>query len=65
VVLNDELKEVVRQAQSLQEISSRFRRAGMLYLQEQSIKKVAKGITSINEVIRMFSSKTKPRKKRS
>ena len=65
VVLNDELKEVVRQAQSLQEISSRFRRAGMLYLQEESIKKVAKGITSINEVIRMFSSKTKPRKKRS
>ncbi|RKY09247.1 MAG: hypothetical protein DRP66_02680 [Planctomycetota bacterium] len=65
VILNDELKEVVRQAQSLQEISSRFRRAGMLYLQEESIKKVAKGITSINEVIRMFSSKTKPRKKRS
>ncbi len=65
VVLNDELKEVVRQAQSLQEISSRFRRAGMLYLQEESIKKVAKGVTSINEVIRMFSSKTKPRKKRS
>ncbi|MCD6392731.1 MAG: Flp pilus assembly complex ATPase component TadA [Planctomycetes bacterium] len=65
VVLDDELKEVIRQAQSLQEISSRFRRAGMLYLQEESIKKVAKGITSINEVIRMFSSKTKPRKKRS
>ena len=65
VVLDDELKEVIRQAQSLQEISSRFRRAGMLYLQEESIKKVAKGITSINEVIRMFSSKAKPRKKRS
>jgi type II secretory ATPase GspE/PulE/Tfp pilus assembly ATPase PilB-like protein len=65
VILDDELKKVVRQAQSLQEISSRFRRAGMLYLQEESIKKVAKGITSINEVIRMFSSKTKPRKKRS
>ena len=65
VVLNDELKEVVRHAKSLQEISSQFRRAGMLYLQEESIKKVAKGIVSINEVIRMFSSKKKPQKKRS
>ena len=63
VMLNDELKEVVRQAKSLQEISSQFRRAGMLYLQEESIKKVAKGIVSINEVIRMFSSKKKPQKK--
>jgi general secretion pathway protein E len=65
VVLNDELKEVIRHAKSLQEISSQFRRAGMLYLQEESIKKVAKGVVSINEVIRMFSSKKKPQKKRS
>lgn len=65
VVLNHELKEVIRHAKSLQEISSQFRRAGMLYLQEESIKKVVKGVASINEVIRMFSSKTKSQKKRS
>jgi len=63
VILTDELREVIRQAKSVQEISSQFRRAGMLYLQEESIKKVAQGITSVNEVIRMFSSRTKTRKK--
>ena len=65
VVLTDELRAVVREAKSVQEIASQFRRAGMLYLQEQAIKKVAQGVTSINEVIRMFSSQTKPRKKTS
>lgn len=62
VVLTDELRAVIREAKSVQEIASQFRRAGMLYLQEQAIKKVAQGITSINEVIRMFSPKTKPSK---
>ena len=48
----------------LQEISSHFRRAGMLYMQEQSIKRVAQGVTSINEVIREFSTQQKQVKKR-
>ena len=55
--LNDELKEIVKKAKSVNEIGSEFRKAGMLYMQEQSIKKVALGITSINEVIRNFSKK--------
>jgi type II secretory ATPase GspE/PulE/Tfp pilus assembly ATPase PilB-like protein len=59
IVINDELRQVIRNAKSLQEVASHFRRAGMLYLQEQSIKKVSEGITSINEVIRKFSSATK------
>ena len=63
MVLDDNLKDVVKQSKSLQEISSHFRRGGMLYLQEQAIKKVVKGITSINEVVRLFSSKAKPQKK--
>jgi type II secretory ATPase GspE/PulE/Tfp pilus assembly ATPase PilB-like protein len=63
IILDDNLKEAVRQAKSLQEISSHFRRAGMRYLQEQAIKKVAAGVTSINEVIRLFSAKEKPQRK--
>jgi len=63
VVLTDEMREAIRQAKSMQEIATQFRRAGMLYMQEQSIRKVAQGITSINEVIREFSAKTKPVKK--
>ena len=59
IVVTDELRQVIKNAKSLQEVASHFRRAGMLYLQEQSIKKVSEGITSINEVIRKFSSATK------
>jgi len=55
--INDDLREVIRKAKSSQEITTGFRKAGMLYMQEQSIKKVAESITSINEVIRNFSEK--------
>lgn len=57
ICINDELKQVIKNAKSVNEIGSEFRKAGMLYMQEQSIKKVALGITSINEVIRNFSKK--------
>jgi type II secretory ATPase GspE/PulE/Tfp pilus assembly ATPase PilB-like protein len=43
---------------SAQDFAAAFRRAGMLYMQEQSIKKIATGETSINEVIRNFASKS-------
>lgn len=56
--INDELREVIRKAKTVQEIATAFRKAGMLYMQEQSIKKVAHSITSINEVIRNFSEKS-------
>ncbi len=60
IMLNDELREVVRTAKNMQDISNQFRKSGMLYMQEESIKKCAKGVTSINEVIREF---TPPQKK--
>lgn len=56
--INDDLREVIRKSKSIQEITTAFRRAGMLYIQEQSIKKVSMGVTSINEVIRNFSIKS-------
>jgi general secretion pathway protein E len=66
VTVDDEARKVIKQAKSLREISSHFRRSGMLYMQEQAVKKVADGTTAINEVIREFSStpKSKKRKKR-
>ena len=66
VVMDDKLKDEVKEAKSLQEMASHFRRAGMLYMQEQAIKKVAKGTTSINEIIRQLSQdqkQTKPKAK--
>jgi hypothetical protein len=35
----------------------------MLYLQEQALRKVINGTTSINEMIRVLSPKTKPKAK--
>jgi len=66
VMTDDEARKVIKQAKSLREISSHFRRSGMLYMQEQAFKKVADGTIAINEVIRKFSStpKSKKRKKR-
>lgn len=68
ILITDEIREAMKKAKNLQEISAIFRRKGMLYMQEQSIAKVTDGITSINEVIREFSTnqapaKTKKRKK--
>ncbi len=59
IILNDKLRDAVKNAKSLQEVASLFRRAGMLYMQEQSIQKVTAGTTSIHEVIRSFSSSQK------
>ena len=55
VRLTPEQKKILVQAKSSTEITAALRKAGMLYMQEQSIKKVSAGITSINEVIRNFS----------
>ena len=60
VLMNDDLRKVVRKAKTMQEISTQFRRAKMLYLQEQALRKVINGTTSINEMIRVLSP---PKKK--
>lgn len=60
ITMNEELRKVVRQSKSLPEISTQFRRAKMLYLQEQALRKVIGGKVAINEMIRVLStSKTK------
>ncbi len=56
VTLTDELREVLRQSKSLPEIGTQFRRAKMLYLQEQVLRKVIAGTVAINEMIRVLST---------
>ncbi|MHC4237294.1 MAG: GspE/PulE family protein [Planctomycetota bacterium] len=56
--ISDELRGAVRKAKSAKEVTAAFRRAGMLYMQEQAIKKVSAGTTSINEVIQSFAKKS-------
>lgn len=64
LVVSDELREALKKVNTLQEMGGLLRRAGMLTIQERSIRKVIKGTTSINEVIREFTSKKKPAKKK-
>jgi len=60
ITLKDDLRTVIKKSKSLPEISSQFRRAKMLYLQEQILRKVIAGTVAINEMIRVLStSKTK------
>ena len=61
-MIDDKTRNAIKQAKSLREISSHFRRSGMLYMQEQAVKKVAEGITAINEVIRKFSASGQDKK---
>jgi len=64
IIMNDELRKAVIQSKSLSEIATQFRRAKMLYLQEQALKKVVAGTTSINEMVRVFSTPKKPKTKK-
>ena len=64
VAMNDALRQAVRKSKSLPEIGAQFRRAKVLYLQEQVLRRVIAGTASINEMIRVLSTsrtkKTKP-----
>jgi type II secretory ATPase GspE/PulE/Tfp pilus assembly ATPase PilB-like protein len=55
-VLDKNSKEALRQAKSMQDVANQFRRSGLIYMQEQAVKRVAAGLTSINEIIREFAS---------
>jgi len=61
ITLNNELRKALIQTRSLPEIGTQFRRAKMLYLQEQALRRVISGTVAINEMIRVLS---KPRTKK-
>jgi type II secretory ATPase GspE/PulE/Tfp pilus assembly ATPase PilB-like protein len=55
IVFDEKLREALKQCSSVQEMAVQLRRAKMLYLQEQAIRRVVEGKTAINEVIREFT----------
>ncbi|MBN2590626.1 MAG: Flp pilus assembly complex ATPase component TadA [Sedimentisphaerales bacterium] len=59
--INNELAKVI-QTQPMPEIAKQFRRAKMLYMQEQMLRRVISGTTTINEMIRILQPKSKPSK---
>ena len=58
VGINSELAKVI-QTQPMQEIAKQFRRAKMLYLQEQMLRRVIGGTTTINEMIKVLKPRSK------
>jgi len=56
ITLNNELRKALIQTRSLPEIGTQFRRAKMLYLQEQALRRVISGTVAINEMIRVLST---------
>jgi len=56
IIITDELRTAIKQAKSLPEIGAQFRRAKMLYLQEQALRKVISGTASVNEMIGVLST---------
>lgn len=56
IILNDELRKAIRTVKQLPELGMQFRRAKMLYLQEQALRKTIAGTTAINEMLRVLAS---------
>ena len=55
IIIDDELRKAVKYSKSLPEIGMQFRKAKMLYMQEQALRKVMTGTTAINEMLRVLS----------
>jgi type II secretory ATPase GspE/PulE/Tfp pilus assembly ATPase PilB-like protein len=55
IVLDDELRKAVKTVKQLPELGAQFRRAKMLYMQEQGLRKVIAGTTAINEMLRVLA----------
>jgi type II secretory ATPase GspE/PulE/Tfp pilus assembly ATPase PilB-like protein len=63
ISINDQLRKTIIQSKTLSEIGAQFRATKMFYLQEQALRKVINGTTSINEMIRVLSPPTKKKTK--
>jgi len=59
ILFDAELKKAIRTVRQLPELGMQFRRAKMLYLQEQALRKAITGVTAINEMLRVLASSKK------
>ncbi len=59
IFIDEQLREAIKKAKTMQEISLLFRKSGMLLMQEQAIKKVAQGELAMHEVVRVLKTAAK------
>ncbi len=55
ILLDDDLRKAVKTVKQLPELGVQFRKAKMLYMQEQALRKVIAGTTAINEMLRVLA----------
>jgi type II secretory ATPase GspE/PulE/Tfp pilus assembly ATPase PilB-like protein len=60
--VTDEIRQLVATGQSVSQIKAACRKNKMLYLQEQALRKVIQGVTSVQEVVRVSQKPQKPQK---
>ena len=53
LVINDRMRDLVREKAALSALKAEARKGGMLYMQEEGLRLVVKGITSIDELLRV------------
>ena len=54
LVITDHMRDLIREKASVNAIKAEARKSGMLYLQEEGLKKVIRGATSIQELMRVI-----------
>jgi type II secretory ATPase GspE/PulE/Tfp pilus assembly ATPase PilB-like protein len=63
--VTDSIREMVVNKASISQLKAACRKNKMLYLQEQGIRKVMEGATSIHEVVRVTQQNNKKRQSKS
>ena len=53
LVISDRMRDLIREKAALSALKAEARKAGMLYMQEEGLRLVVKGITSIDELLRV------------
>jgi general secretion pathway protein E len=53
LVINDRMRDLIREKAALSALKAEARKGGMLYMQEEGLRLVVKGITSIDELLRV------------
>jgi type II secretory ATPase GspE/PulE/Tfp pilus assembly ATPase PilB-like protein len=56
IFFDEELRKAIRTVKQLPELGMQFRRAKMLYLQEQALRKAIAGTTAVNEMVRVLTA---------
>ena len=51
--INDRMRDMIRDKAALSQLKSEARKNGMLYMQEEGLRLVVKGTTSIEELLRV------------